>query len=53
MDLILDGITSAMSVGIILIYIILIVAVVAGIIVSIRKRIREKASGEEEEAKKY
>ena len=53
MDLILEGITGALSVGVILIYVILIVAAVVGIIVSIRKRIREKASGEEEEAKKY
>ena len=53
MDLILEGLTGALSFGIILTYVVLIIAVIAGIVVSIRRRIKEKATGEEEEAKKY
>ena len=53
MELILEGMASAVSVSIILIYAIGIIAVIAGIAFAIRQRHREKASGEEDEAKKY
>lgn len=53
MQKIIDGMTGAMTFGVMLIYVILFVAVVVGIIVSIRNRRKEKATGEEDEAKKY
>lgn len=53
MQKIIEGMTGALSVGIILTYIVLIAAAIVGIIVAIRMRIKEKASGEEDEAKKY
>lgn len=53
MQKIIEGMVGAINLGIILVYVILFVAVVVGIVVSIRLRRKEKATGEEEEAKKY
>ena len=49
----LEGMASAVGILTILIYAVAIIAVIFGIMYSIRQRRREKASGEEEEARKY
>ncbi|MBR6522510.1 MAG: hypothetical protein IKT47_07565 [Oscillospiraceae bacterium] len=44
---------GAVGVFMLLFYAVLIIAVVFGIVISIRRRRKEKATGEAEEAKKY
>ena len=53
MELILEGMASAVSLVTILIYAVAILAAIFGIAFPIRQRRKEKARGEEEEAKKY
>ena len=53
MEHILEGMASAVGLLTILIYAIAAIAVVFGIIIAIRRRRKEKATGEAEEAKKY
>ena len=53
MEHILEGMASAVGLLTILIYAIAVIAAVFGIVVAIRRRRKEKASGEAEEAKKY
>lgn len=53
MELILEGMASSISIVIILVYAIAAIAIIFGVIYSIRQRRKEKATGEAEEAKKY